>query len=282
MCGIIAMSIRRYQAALLGLLMALPAWAGATELKPEAGRGFDRYLQLSQQHMEATAPEAFLWVDHLPDSRRADAHASLSRGEVVTERVATSDPEGRVHTPGAMIHDWVSTVFIPGTSLQKVLSTVQDYDDHRTYYSPAVTRSKILEHHGDDFKIYLRLMRKKIVTVVLDTEYRIHYQRLDANRVQSTSFSTRIAEVEHPGAPDETQLPVENDHGFLWRLDSFWRFYQGDGGVYVQCEAISLSRDIPLGLNWLIRPFIESVPRESLEFIMQSTRSAVMGGTQRP
>jgi hypothetical protein len=182
-----------------------------------------------------------------------------------------------------MIHDWVSTVFIPGASLQKVLNTVQDYDDHRKYYSPAVSRSKILEHHGDDFKIYLRLTRKKIVTVVLDTEYRIHYWQLDANREESTSFSTRISEVEHPGEPDETELPAGEDHGFLWRMDSFWRFYQADAGVYVQCEAISLTRDIPLGLNWLIKPFIESVPRESLEFIMQATRSAVLGtGTQTP
>jgi len=269
---------------LLSIFAAIPLVASATELKPEAARGFDRYLQLSQQRMEgSTGTGAFLWVDSLPDARRSDAHARLSRGEVVTDRVETRDSEGQIHTPGAMIHDWVSTVFIPGTSLQKVLSTVQDYDRHRTYYSPAVTRSKILAHHGDDFKIYLRLTRKKIVTVVLDTEYRIHYQRLDANRVQSTSFSTSIAEVEHAGEPDETQLPAGKDHGFLWRMDSFWRFYQADGGVYVQCEAISLTRDIPLGLNWLIKPFIESVPRESLEFIMQATRAAVLGtGAQPP
>ena len=226
---------------------------------------------------------AFLWVESLPEARRNDAHALLQRGEVVTERMETRDPEGRVQTPGAMIHDWISTIFIPGASLQKVLAVVQDYDNHRKYYSPAVTKSKILEHQGGDFKIALRLARKKIVTVVLDTEYQIHYQQLDATRVQSTSYSTRVVEVEHPGEPDETQLPPEKDRGFLWRLDSFWRFYEADGGVYVQCEAISLTRDIPLGLNWLIRPFVESVPRESLEFIMQSTRAAALGaGVQHP
>jgi hypothetical protein len=48
--------------------------------------------------------------------------------------------------------------------------------------------------------------------------------------------------------------------------------------VYVQCEAISLTRDIPTGLNWLIAPFIESIPKESLEFTLQATRTAVLRG----
>jgi hypothetical protein len=138
-----------------------------------------------------------------------------------------------------------------------------------------VSRSRTLEHAGDDFKVYFRLTRKKIITVVLDTEYEVHYRRLDANRAQSRSYSTRIVEIEHPGESAERALPGGNDHGFLWRLYSYWRFSEADHGVYVQCEAISLTRDIPTGLNWLIAPFIESIPRESLEFTLRSTRAAV-------
>jgi hypothetical protein len=62
----------------------------------------------------------------------------------------------------------------------------------------------------------------------------------------------------------------------MWRLNSYWRFLEKDNGVYVQCEAISLTRDVPTGLNWLIGPFIESIPKESLEFTLQSTRNAVL------
>src|SRR4029077_15554109 len=99
---------------------------------------------------------------------------------------------------------------------------------------------------------------------------------LDAGRAQSRSYSTRIVEVEHAGESNERAMPAGYDDGFLWRLYSCWRFSEADRGVYVQCEAISLTRDIPTGLHWLIGPFIESIPRESLEFTLWSTRAGVM------
>jgi hypothetical protein len=122
------------------------------------------------------------------------------------------------------------------------------------------------------------LKKKKVVTVVLDTEYAVHYHSLDATRAFSESYSTRIVEISHPDERDERATPEGRGEGFMWRLDSFWRFAEKDGGVYVQCEAVSLTRDIPTGLNWLIAPFIESIPRESLEFTLLSTRSAVLHG----
>ncbi len=270
----------RFLGELLACLLTITCPAGAAELKPEAAQGFDRYVQLSEQRMQSEflPAGAFLWVDGLADARRSDAQARLQRGEVVTGRLETRDPEGRVHTPGALIHHWVGIVFIPGASLQKVLTVVHDYDNHQKYYSPEVTKSKMIEHTGNDFTIYLRLRRKKIVTVVLDTEYKAHYEQLDLTRVHSRSYSTRIVEIEHPGEATERPLLPGRDRGFLWRLDSFWRFYETGGGVYVQCEAISLTRDIPTGLNWLIAPFIESIPKESLEFTLQSTRATVLTG----
>ena len=49
-----------------------------------------------------------------------------------------------------------------------------------------------------------------------------------------------------------------------------------DGGVYVQSEVVSLTRDIPAGLAWLIGPFVTSIPKESLAFTMEATRKAVV------
>jgi hypothetical protein len=99
---------------------------------------------------------------------------------------------------------------------------------------------------------------------------------LDATHASSTSYSTRIAQVENAGQPDERELPLGKDGGYLWRLNSYWRYFDSGNGVYVQCEAVSLTRDIPTGLNWLVSPFIQSVPKESLEFTLQSTRTAVL------
>jgi hypothetical protein len=252
-------------------------------LKPEAAEGFDRYVRLTEKRLRTDLHPggAFLWVDGLPEARRDAVYAQLQRGEVVSARLKTPDPTGWVHTPGALIHHWVGTVFIPGVSLRQALATVEDYDHHSHYFGPEVAKSRTLEHAGDDFKVYLRLTRKKIVTVVLDTEYEVHYEALGDGREQSRSYSTHIAEVAHAGQADERQLPSGKDSGYLWRLNSYWRFYETGQGVYVQCEAVSLTRDIPAGLGWLIGPFIESIPRESLEFTLRSTRAAVLGENSR-
>jgi hypothetical protein len=247
-------------------------------LKPEAVQGFDRYVQLTEQRMqgELLSGGAFLWVDGLPEAGRNDAYTRLQHGEVVTERLETRNLAGPFHLPGALIHHWVGTVFIPGAALEQVLTLVQDYDRHREYYSPEVVKSGILERTGNDFKIHLRLKQKKIITVVFDTEHEVHYMHLDANRAHSRSYSSRIVEVQHPGETRERPLPAGKDRGFLWRLNSYWRFVETNSGVYVQCEAISLTRDIPAGLHWLIGPLIESIPRESLDFTLRSTRTAVL------
>lgn len=259
---------------------ARPALTDAADLRPESAQGFDRYIQLSEKRMagEVAPGGTFLCVDSLPEPTRSEAIARLKRGEVVSEKLRTPDPSGNSSTPGALIHHWVGIVFISGASLRQVLAVIQDYDHHSKYYKPEVVKSKTLEHKGNDFKVQLRLKKKKIVTVTLDTEYSVHYHSLDSMRTFSESYSTRIVEINHPDEPNETALPEGRGEGFMWRLNSYWRFAQRDGGVYVQCEAISLTRDIPTGLNWLIAPFIESIPRESLDFTLLATRSAVLLG----
>ena len=165
--------------------------------------------------------------------------------------------------------------------MPEALAALQAYDRDSEYYSPEVVKSKLLERSGDDFRIYLRLKQVHIVTVVLDTEYDIHYTLLDATHAESRSYSTRIAEVENAGEPQDHDMRVGDDHGFLWRLNSYWRFYQAAGGLYLQCNAISLTREVPAGLGWLIRPFIENVPRESLNFTLEATRKALLSKSSR-
>lgn len=260
------------------LLLLAPSPAGATDLKPEANQGFDQYIRLTEVRLEdEMAPGgAFLWVDGLAEPRRGDVQARLQHGEAISEHLRTADPSGRIETPGAMIHHWVGTIFIPGVTLQQVLAVVQDYDHHARDYAPEVTQSKTIEHEAGDFKIFYRLRKKKILTIILDANFDVHHHVLSSGREYSDSLSTRIAQVENAGEPDEHELPPGKDGGYLWRLNSYWRYFDSGRGVYVQCEAISLTRDIPTGLAWLIGPMVESVPRESLEFTLQSTRAAVL------
>jgi len=269
--------------AAIAIFFTAPPPSVAAELRPEAARGFDRYVQLTESRMQAElAPGGvFLAVDRLPEPRRSDVHARLERGEVISERLQTADPEGQSGTPGALIHHWVGTVFIPGVTLAQVLAVVQDYDRHSEYYRPDVMQSKQVAQSGDDYKVHYRLKKKKVVTIILDADYDVHRHSVDAARAYSNSISTRIAQVENAGQPGEHELPLGKDGGYLWRLDSFWRYSDSGRGVYVQCEAVSLTRDIPAGLNWLVGPFIESVPKESLEFTLQSTRNAVLRRASR-
>jgi hypothetical protein len=169
----------------------------------------------------------------------------------------------------------VGVVFIPGANLTQTLGLLQGYDEHSRIYAARVLRSKLIQHNDDDFMVFLRLRETKIVTVVLDTEYGVHYVRLDSTRAYSRSYSTRVAEVDGAGQLGELEKPIGDDSGFLWRLNSYWRFWERDGGVYVQLEAISLTRDIPDGLGWLIRPFVTSLPSESLVFTLNRTREAL-------
>lgn len=220
---------------------------------------FDKYIAEAEQRIahEQTSADSFLRLNSLPLAERSNVAARLRNGEVIVTRINTPA------IPAGLIHDWIGTAFVPDVTVQQVLATVQDYDHLTPQFQPEVQDSKLLTRRGDDFHIFMRLRKHKVVTVILDTESDVHYGRMDPQHWFSTSRSTRIVEV------------GGGDHGFLWRLNSYWRFVQIPEGVIVQCEAISLTRDIPKGLGWMIEPFVTSIPRESLEFTLASTRKAV-------
>jgi len=259
------------------LLLAFASSVAAAELQKPTVEAFDRYIRLTDARIEGELRDRrlFLWVDALPDAQRQRAYSQLKAAQVVIERLETSDHGRSIDVPDGLIHHWIGTAFIPTSTLQKTVALVQDYDRHSEIYKPEVIRSKILQHNGNDFKVLLRFRKKKVITIVLDTEHQVHYVPLDAGHEYSRSYTTRINEVENAGQKGEYLLAPGEDHGFMWRLNSYWRFQEKDGGVYVQCEAISLTRGIPTALKWLIGPFVTSVPKESLVNTLNATRAAL-------
>ncbi len=265
--------------AVLILLLAVRLLAAEVQLQRETLEGFSRYVQATEARIEKELahPDAFLYMDGLPERRRAEVFASLQRGEIYIERLNTLDSGGNeIAVPGGMIHHWLGVVFIPGVTLGQTLELVQDYNHHKDIYEPGIARSRLISRNGDDFKIYYRLRKKKIITVTLNTEHAVHYTRVDSRHAYSRSYSTWIAEVENAGRPDEREKPIGYDSGFLWRVNSYWGFEERDGGVYVEAESISLTRHIPFGLGWLIKPFTNGIPKESLEMTLGSTGSALV------
>ena len=255
-----------------------PAHVRAEELKPPTIEAFDRYVQLTEANIQSrdASKQPFLWVDSLPADRKPAALADLRAGKVVIERLETLDNGKHIAVPGGMIHHWIGTVFIPAATLAQTLALEQDYDHQQDYFRPDVMRSKILRHDGDDYLVLLRFCKKKVITSVLDTEHEVHYTTIDAAHAASRSHTTRIQEVENAGEPNEKLEPVGQDRGLLWRMNTYWRFEERDGGTYVESQSISLTRDIPAGLGWLIGPFVNSIPRESLTFTLATTRAAVL------
>jgi opacity protein-like surface antigen len=273
-----AMTFRRVSAGLMVLLLTVSAAAQAVELKQNTIDAFNRYVRISEARMqsELRANQRFLWVDGLGSTEHAAALQRFRNGEVVIDQVQVLDDGKKIEVPDGMIHNWIGTVFIPGATLKQTLAFLQNYDRHQDFYKPDVVRSKLISHQGNDFKIFYRLKKKKVITVVMNTDYDVQYFPISPTREWSRSYSTRIAQVENPGQKDEHEKPVGNDSGFMWRLYSYWRFEQKDGGTYVQCEAISLTRDIPTGLGWLVSGFVQSIPRESLQFTLARTREGLM------
>ncbi|MGE5818721.1 MAG: hypothetical protein ACM37Z_11900 [Deltaproteobacteria bacterium] len=244
------------------------------QLKPQTVDAFDAYIREAEAAMEQTlqASSPFLWSDLNPERAQ-----QVRGGQVVAQFWAGRGP---ANAPNGLIHDWVGAILIPGTTVKSTLALIQDYDNHKNVYKPDVIGSRLISHKDGDFQIYLRLLKKKIITVVLDTDHEVHYRALDGMRWVCRSYTTRIAEVEDAGSPKERILPPDTGYGFLWRLYSYWRFQERDGGVYVECRAISLTRDVPSGLGWVVRPIIQKLPKESLINTLEATRQALQTTTR--
>jgi hypothetical protein len=262
---------------LLLLAFAFPAAAAAAELKPQTRKAFDRYVFLVEQRLQASKPgDPFLWVKGLPLIQRTQLIARLKGGEVITEKLLEKDNGREVAVPDGMLHHWIATVFVPNANVQQTLALLQDYDHHKDIYKSEVVDSKLLSRDGNRFRAYMRFYKKKVIGVTLNTEHAAEYFVLNPKQATSRSHTTKIAEVANAGEKDEHEKPVGNDGGFLWALNSYWRIEEADGGVYVQCEAVSLTRDIPAIVSWMVKPFVTEVPRESLYNTLNSTRSALL------
>ncbi len=241
------------------------------QLKKETLLAFSAYVREAEAAMQQGP---FLWSDgcaaRLQQVRQAKTLAELWSGQ------------RPIQAPDGLIHDWIGAAFAPGTTVRKTLALIQDYDNHKNIYKPEVIDSKLIRRDGDDFRIYLRLMKKRLITVVLDTWHDVHYSSPDPERAACRSYTTRICEVEDAGKPAEILILPDHGYGFLWRLYSYWRFQERDSGVHLECRAISLTRDVPKGLGWIIDPIVNKLPKQSLIATLESTRRAFAPDGLRP
>src|SRR5271157_361498 len=249
------------------LSLVAPVASRGAELKEETLKTWDTYLQAANLQMDSRQGP-FLWVDGEPDRLQR-----VRGGEILVSSVGRQNAKP---VPSGLIHDWMGAAFIPNAILGDVLSAVRDYGDYKEFYKPTVVDSKLVGTDGACDKYSMRVVNKEAVAeTALDMEYETCYFQLDERRWYSITHTTRVREIRHYGKPNEQELPPNQGSGYIWRLYSLARFEERDGGVYVELEAIALSRDVPVALRWLVNPIVRSVSRNSMLVSLQQTKEAV-------
>jgi hypothetical protein len=261
-------------AALVTLAIALQTApvVHADGLEPASFAGWAAYVNATESRVmrELGDGHRFLGIDF--DADAASERAALLGGQVLVKRLEASRAHGRsVDVPSARVHHWRGAVFVPGVTLAGLLAEL------RRNAPPAgrddVLASRVLERGPDRMKVYLKLQRRKLVTVVYNTEHVVTFRTYGPARASTVSVATKIAELENPGTSEERELPQGDDRGFLWKLNAYWRYEQVAGGVIAECESISLSRDAPALVRYVVEPLVESTARESMERTLITVRA---------
>ena len=249
------------------MLLNSASAANAAELHPETLKAWSDYVKATEKRISAEllSKEKFLSLEFQAESKAARDRKQVLSGNILIEKVSTDD---RKDIPDGRIHHWRGVVFIPGVSLDSVLFRVENPTTENVIQED-VMDSRVLEKEPGQFRLYLKLQRSKVVTVVYNTEHLIHYLKCSESKAWSSSVATKIREIEK----NEQEKPEGRDNGFLWKLNSYWRYEQVDGGVIVECESMTLSRSVPPVLSWIVNPIIDSVARESMQRTLQSFRT---------
>jgi hypothetical protein len=218
-------------------------------LSPETDRAFDEYVKAAESGM-----------DGRPRFETSGTAVSVAAGG---RKSSTEVKDG-------LVHDWAAAALAPGGTVEKALAVLQSFDDYKKVYAPDIIAARVLSRKGDRSHIHVQVRKKKILTVVLDTEYDVEERRLEDGKEAVVSRSTRISEVDNGRV-----LPPGTGHGFAWRANTYWLLEPRPAGVYLECRIITLSRDVPAALAWAIKPMVTSVPRESLRATLEATIRAL-------
>jgi hypothetical protein len=245
-----------------------PQPATAATLQPETVQAWDAYISATERRIEGelASSRRFLVSDFASEGasiRKALANGAIAVDPMPVARASTKE----IETPSGLLSHWRGSVFLPGLSLDTLLQRLQ-HPREQGPHQEDVLALRVLDRAPDRLSLFIRMTRTKIVTVTYDTEHQITYRRHGPHRASSRSVSTRIAELDGEGHPK----PEGHDRGFLWRMNSYWRYEQVPGGVIVELESLTLSRDIPLGLGHVVRPLVNRIARESMSRTLDNLR----------
>jgi putative flippase GtrA len=259
-------------------LLFCPAQATAADLHPDTLKAWDACVETTERRIgkEFSSEEGFLALDFQDSSESAQERQEVLSGQIPIKQMPIHNTEGqKIDVPDGMIHHWRGSVFLPGVPLDFVFSRVTNPAREDTRQED-VLDSRIIESSPGQLRLYLKLQRSKIITVIYNTEHLVRYKWHGTSQASSSSTATKISEIERLNGNTEREKPEGHDRGFLWRMNSYWRYQQVPGGVIVECESMTLSRSIPPFLEYMVRPIINKVARESMHRTLQSMKARIL------
>jgi len=219
----------------------------------------------------------FLYFERYVGERRAEITAHLRGGEFYIEQLHTFDEGKKIPVPGGLIHHWMGAAFLSGATLAQIKAVLEDYERQNVNYYPDVRESRLISQDGDSRNVFLQFYSKTIVTAVFNVNFVSTTTNYSAGQTQIRACSTRVADVEDFGKPEERELSPADSRGYLWQLCMWWRIEEKSGGTYIQVEAIELSHTVPFVFAWMVNPIIREVPKTFLSHLLAATRKAVIG-----
>ncbi len=161
--------------------------------------------------------------------------------------------------PGALIYDWIGSVFIPGVKVERTIRMLQDYDHRPRFFPEIISTSKLLCRSGTErFGFSMQLKEP----AVIDSDNDVVWERVDGRRWRCRSYSTKVREV-------------GKQHNYLLRLNSYWRFAETDSGTYVEGQTITLSGEFG-SLTRALGSMVGISPENSLRKTLHSMRESLL------
>ncbi|HSW38732.1 MAG TPA: hypothetical protein VLL97_04500 [Acidobacteriota bacterium] len=264
------------------LLVSTGVRLEAADIRPETIQAWESYIKSEERRIayELASDNKFLALDFLDADEAAAEKREILGGEIAVNRIDIKQDGHEFEVPYGTIQHWRGSIFIPGVNMDFVMVHVQD-PEKEEHLQEDVIESRVLERGPDYYRIFFKLQRSYLVTVIYNTEHIVHFRRHGEMRASSNSISTKIAEVERLDGNLEREKPVGEDRGFLWRMNSYWRYQQTDGGVIIECESMTLSRSVPFIIAPIARPIINSIARDSMERTLLSLRERLLRAAGR-
>jgi hypothetical protein len=242
-------------------LLLVAAGVRGAELKQATLDAWEQYLHAADAQMTERAKGTFLWADESPERSRR-----VRLGEVA---VMGRAPEP---VPSGLIHHWIGATFVAGARMDDVMAVVRDYERYTQYYKPSVVDARTLSKRaGEDRFTVVVVDKAMFMRRALDSDYQSRFRQVDSTKWYSVAQTTRVQEVS-----ETRRIPDGEGSGYIWRLATISRYQERDGGVYIETEAMALSRPIPVTLHWVVDPIVRRVSRTTLETSLEQTRDATV------